>query len=125
MARFVDLSSSLLPHPDTGQLMVKTDERAITQSIRSLVLTDRGERPMEPDVGGNVRSLLFDLFDAQTEDLARDYILEVLKQEKRASINNVIVKADEQNSRLFILIEYVYSGAEAPVKVNITLSRVR
>jgi phage baseplate assembly protein W len=125
MARYLDFFTSFLPHPDTGQLLFKSDERAINQSIRNLLLTNRGERPFENNVGSNVRALLFELFDDQTESLAHDYVVETLKQEPRAAINTVLIKADETNNALIVHIEYVYGPLATPVTLNVTLSRVR
>jgi phage baseplate assembly protein W len=125
MARYLDFFTSFMPHPDTGQLLFKTDERVINQSIRNLLLTNRGERPFENSIGGSLRTLLFDLFDDHTEDLARDYVLETLKLEPRARINNVSIKSNENAGALFILIEYVHSGSSDPVSLTVTLSRVR
>ncbi len=125
MAKEIDFFTSFLPHPDTGQLMFKTDERVINQRIRNLLMTGRGERPFEGTQGGSLRTLLFELFDSTTEDLAADYVKEVLKQEPSAQINNVAVKVNEAAGMMFIAIEYVHDGNPNPVQLTVTLSRVR
>lgn len=125
MAKYVDFFTSFLPHPDTGQLLMKTDERVIGQAIRNLVLTNLGERPFEHDIGSNIRSMLFEPFDTYTDDLIGDYVKQVLKQEPRAVINNVIVKSDEARNEVDITIEYLFSASANPVRLAITLSRVR
>lgn len=125
MARYLDFFTSFLPHPDTGQLLFKTDERVINQSIRNLLMTNRGERPFENNKGSNIRSLLFEQFDSHTESLTRDYVLETLLQEPRAHINDVAVESREQIGQLLVMIEYVYSGSSEPVRLAVTLSRVR
>lgn len=125
MANYLDFFTSFQAHPDTGQLLFKTDERVINQSIRNLLMTNRGERPFESNIGSNIRSLLFEQFDSHTEDLVRQYVLETLKQEPRATISEVVVRSQEAIGALHILIEYVYAGSSEPVRLSVTLSRIR
>ena len=125
MPKYLDFFTSFAAHPDTGQILMRTDERVISQSIRNLVLTNFGERPYENEIGSNIRSMLFDQFDAYTDDLLTDYVKQVLKQEPRAFLNNVIVKTNENNNSVAVTIEYVYSSSADPVRLSITLSRVR
>ena len=125
MARYSDFFTSFQAHPDTKQLLVKTDERAISQSIRNLILTNRGERPFEKDIGSNIRALLFENFTEFTEDLIEDYIRETLTREPRAQINNIVVKINEQYGSVQITIEYLYAESATPAVVRLTISRVR
>ena len=48
-------------HPVTRKLNTLTNNRAISRALKTLVLTDKGERPYQPFLGGNIRSRLFDL----------------------------------------------------------------
>lgn len=125
MAKYLDFFNSFSPHPDTGQLLMKTEDRVISQSIRNLILTNLGERPFENDIGGNIRALLFEPFDNYTDILITNYVKQILLQEPRALINHVVVKSDEITNSVVIHIEYIFSTSAAPVRLAITLSRVR
>ena len=59
---FKDLNLSFKKHPVTDDLVVTKDAAAIKQAITTLLLTDRGERPFQPDIGSGLRSFLFEVF---------------------------------------------------------------
>lgn len=72
--------------PVTGSLARVTNERAVAQSIKTLVQTTYGERLYEPKTGSSVRSLLFDPIDDRTADAIRHLIEETLtNSEPRAT----------------------------------------
>lgn len=125
MARYSDFFTSFQAHPDTKQLLVKTDERAITQSIRNLILTNRGERPFENSIGSNVRFMLYEQISESSDDTIKELILETLRQEPRARINDVLVRSNDFNGSVGVVIEYQFAGGAEPAVVQLTLSRVR
>ena len=48
---FKDLSVTFKKHPVTDDLVTVKDKAAIVQSIQSLILTRKGERPFQPELG--------------------------------------------------------------------------
>ena len=60
MATFTDFNNSLAFLPSTGDIALKKDADSVKQSIKNLVLTDKGERLMQPRIGCNIRELLFE-----------------------------------------------------------------
>ena len=48
-------------HPQTGDVVVRTDAEAVKRSVRNIILTNHYERPFKPGFGGSIRELLFDL----------------------------------------------------------------
>ena len=59
MARYIDIDMNMLPHPVTGDIVTKTDEEAVKQSVRNLINYNFYEK-WNPDIGSNVRGLLFE-----------------------------------------------------------------
>ena len=57
---FKDLSITFKKHPVTDDLVTVKDKAAVAQSIKGLLLTRRGERPFQPDIGSNIRKALFE-----------------------------------------------------------------
>ena len=51
---FKDLSVTFKPHPITDDLLVVKDKAAIFQSIKNLLLTRKGERPFQPNLGSSL-----------------------------------------------------------------------
>ena len=57
---FSDFFTDFSRHAQTGELNKKTNENAVKQSVRNLLLTNKGERLFQPTVGSNLKALLFE-----------------------------------------------------------------
>ena len=69
---FKDLAISFEANPNTNDFSAVTNENAIKQSVRNLVLTSFGERPFQPNIGSRVRGLLFEPCLLYTSPSPRD-----------------------------------------------------
>ena len=49
-----------------GDVFKKTDAASVKQALKSLLLTNKFEKPYKPAFGGNLNGLLFELADADT-----------------------------------------------------------
>ena len=63
---YTDFDFNFIANPNNGDVSKKVDTEAVKQSVRNLILTNRGERPFQPFLGSNVRGLLFELGDPFT-----------------------------------------------------------
>ena len=61
--KFRDLDLSFISHPIRKDVNVFVNEYAIINSVKNLVLTNFYERPFRPEIGSNIRRLLFENFD--------------------------------------------------------------
>ena len=57
-----DIDLRFMVHPLTGDLLVKYENEAINQALKTIVLTGRNERPLDPMFGVGVYDLLFETF---------------------------------------------------------------
>ena len=57
---FKDINLSLARHPITGDIATLSNVEAVKRSVRNLVNTNFYERPFHPEIGSNVRSVLFE-----------------------------------------------------------------
>ena len=125
MSIFSDFNTSFANHPVKKDLSVKTDANAVKQSVRNLILTDRGERLMQPSVGSKIRSVLFGNFSPQTVMLAKQYVKEVFDNyEPRAELLNVDVSPDPDNNAMLIGIEFAIINIEEPQTLNLQIERI-
>jgi phage baseplate assembly protein W len=93
---FVDLSINIDRNPVTEDVVALKDERAVTQSIKNLVLTNYGERLMQPEIGCNVHAMLFEPLDVFSALEIRTIIINTIRNyEPRVQIINVEVAAIE------------------------------
>jgi len=127
VSTFKDLSITFKKHPVTNDLVTVKDQTAISQSIKSLLLTRRGERPFQPELGSGLQDLLFESMDYGTSALIKKEITETLAQyEPRISIVNLNCFPDYGNNGYDIELEYYILGREdRAVGIDIFLERTR
>ena len=66
---FKDFDISFTKHPVTRKLNILKNDLAVARSIKSLVLTNKLERPYQPSIGSNVKARLFEESNSLTSDL--------------------------------------------------------
>ena len=100
----------------TGRIALVSREREIEESIRLVLATAPGERPMRPEFGCAVHDYVFAPADASTAgDIA--YVVRVaLEQwEPRIDLQDVIVRFDAvDDGVLFIDVLYEVRGTNDP-----------
>jgi len=108
---FKDFNINFKPHPVTEDLQVVKDSADIKQSIKSLLLTRRGERLFNSDLGTSLSDLLFEPLDFGTAALIRDEIFEVIgTYESRIDIIELNVDINADDNGYDIQLEYVIRG---------------
>lgn len=124
---FKDVSMSFQVNPLTYDLIALTNENAIARSLRNLVLTDRGERFFNNNLGSRVSSLLFESLDDITASSVRDEIENTINNyEPRVELISVNATPDYDNGELNITIKYYIVGIEAqPQQLSFALQPTR
>ena len=114
-------------NPVTGLLARVTNEDAVKNSIRNLVLTRLTERFYEPVKGSKAYSILFDQMDSVAEQQLQSTITTCINNfEPRASLIGVQVTGNYSNQTYHVMI--YYSLINIPSKefsVSIILKRAR
>ena len=124
---FSDFLNSFAKTPFGNQLGRVTNEQAVSQSIRNLILTMYGERLFTPYVGANVYNSLFELNTiVNTNSIELDIQNTIKNSEPRANIIQIDVVMDYQNENE-ILINIVYNLINNinPINLSVVLKRVR
>lgn len=123
---YSDFGKDLMIHPVTNDVSRKINENAVKESIRNLVLTNRGERPFQPELGCDVRAMLFENITAETFDTMKIMIQETLDAyEPRAEIIGVDVGSTSDPNEISVTITFVLINSEEPTRIEIILNRVR
>jgi len=91
-----------------GRIKLAHQERDIEEAIAIILNTRVGERPMRPEFGSDLFTLVFAPNDASTGGLARRYVMESLTRwEPRIEVMEVTAQPDPaDSSRLLIDIKY-------------------
>ena len=114
---FKDISASFQINPLNNDLIAVTNTTAISRSVRNLILTKKGERPFEPELGSGVYDLLFENMDNQTASLIRDEIFTTLKNyEPRIELSEVFVTPNFEDSSMDVIIQYEIVGIDVPAQ---------
>ena len=126
MARFSDFNNSLAVHPVKKDLSLRTDVDAVKQSIKNLVLTDKGERLFQPGIGCDVRRSLFENFSAGTVAVAKQTIVEVITNyEPRCNLIDVRASSDEDNNALLLTVVFSVINSSNVEELTLVLERIR
>jgi phage baseplate assembly protein W len=123
---YSDLKKSFEISSLSNDITMFKDEDAVKESIKNLVLTDRGERLMQPNLGGNVRSMLFENMTPASLKLIEDQIKSTLAlYEPRANVQDVIVNGSLDNNTVRVKVVFYIVNIEQPLEVDVFLERTR
>ncbi len=124
---FKDLSVTFKKHPVSDDLVTVKDKAAIVQSITALLLTRKGERPFQPQLGCGIQNVLFEPLDYGSAGIIRSEIREVLNRyEPRISVDSIVCTPDDLNNGYEVELSYTIVGRDdTPVAVEFFLERTR
>jgi phage baseplate assembly protein W len=128
---FRDLDLSFNIHPVKKDINKHVGVKAVINSIKNLVLTNHYEKPFQPEIGSNVRKLLFENLDPITAIALQREIYQVIKNyEPRAISDNkddiqVIVKPDYDRNAFSVEIYFRVINQTQPITVTFFLERIR
>ena len=121
---FKDLAISMKANPSTKEFGAVKNERAISQSVRNLLLTTFGERPFQPEIGSRVKGLLFEQWDVFAADAIRTEIFNVMERlEPRIEVTEVKVDDASDNNAIEISMDYIIVGQELVQNVEFLLEK--
>ena len=111
----------------TGDVFKKTDAAAVKQSVKTILQTNFGEKPFQPNFGADLRSRLFDNFsDGETTFLIEDAIADALAiYEPRAELVSVEAMSKSDRNYLGVKVEFKIVNTEEVVVLNTSISRIR
>lgn len=123
---YSDFFTDLDKHPIRSTVLRKTNVDAVKQSLRNLMLTDRGERLFQPNLGGNIRAMLFENITAQTFLTMQEHIKDVIAaHEPSSDVIDVYIAQTSQEHEVQITIVFRVVNVQEPVTLELLLERVR
>ena len=110
----------------TNDVNKLTDVESVKRSVRNLINTNHFERPFHPELGGNVRALLFEPMTPLTALNLQRKIEEVLNNfEPRAKITQILADPDIDRNGYRLEIRFYVIGIQNPITVETFLERLR
>jgi phage baseplate assembly protein W len=124
---FSDLNLNFVAHPLTGDITKLTNIEAVKRSVRNLINTNFYERPFHPEIGSNVRAVLFEPVSPIIEDILSRHIQDVIENfEPRVELININSKARLDENAYTVTIEFFVRNSPSGVQtVNLFLERLR
>ena len=123
---FSDLDLNFTIHPVRKDINRTTGDMAVINSVKNLVLTNHYERPFQPEVGSNVRRLLFENLDNITASSIEKEIEQVIANfEPRARVTKINVVADFDKNGFKVYMEFFIVNRTTPITINFFLERIR
>ena len=124
---YKDINITFKKHPVTDDLVVSKDASAIKQAIVNLLLTNKGERLMNPTYGSDIRSYLFEPMDYGTANQIKNNIRDTIETfEPRIRVLQISATPNFDDNGFDITMTYSIVGTDTPpVTVDFFLSRTR
>lgn len=123
---FSDFDLNFLKHPDTDSLVMKYDEQSIKQAVRNLILTNHYERQFHPEIGSQVKGLLFEHATPMLAATLKQAIINTINaHEPRVRLIDVNVTVSPDNNEVYVSVEFTIVNTNRPIVLNVILERTR
>lgn len=123
---YADFFKDFTENPVSLDLARKTNEEAVKESIRNLLLTDKGERVFQPNIGGNIRRMLFDNITPASIVVIKETVKSAIESyEPRATVIGVDVFSGIDDNNVTITVVFYVINSEEPITLATTIDRIR
>jgi phage baseplate assembly protein W len=123
---YKDLNLDFQKNTATGDIQKITDIEAVKRSVRNLINLNHYEKPFHPEIGSNLRAMLFENMTPQmTHLIGKQIELLIANYEPRARL--VVVRTLPQFDRnaYAVTINFQVVNQPEPVVVETLLERLR
>lgn len=123
---YSDLDLNFVAHPVKKDVNKNTGVQAVINSVKNLLLTGHYEKPFHPEIGSNIRKMLFEPLDAIVATNLQREIEETLSNyEPRVRVRKIIVSPNYDKNGFNVYLEFNVLNRTEPITINFFLSRVR
>ena len=123
---YKDISADFDANAITGDIDPVKDAISVKRGITNILLTSMFERLMQPELGSNLKDVLFEPIDEiTTARIEREVRSAIDAWEKRAEILNVFVDPDEDYNRYKVSVTFRPINAVVEEQVDVFLARER
>lgn len=121
-----DLDLTFQLHPVKKDLVLSTNDLAITRAVKNLVLTNHYESPFHPEIGSNIRAMLFEPATPLTASFIQQEIKNTIQNfEPRVKLINISVEISQDENSYEVTIQYYIENQAIPSIVTFLLERTR
>jgi len=123
---FKDLNLDFQQNSATKDIQKLTDVEAVKRSVRNLISTNHYEKPFHPEIGSNLRGMLFELMSPQMNHVISKQIENLIKNyEPRCNLTQVHTQPMFDRNGYSVQISFMVNNYQEPVIVESFLERLR
>ena len=124
--QYSDLDLNFNIHPVKKDINIWTNEQAVIHSVRNLLVTNHYERPFQPDLGSNIRRLLFEPLDNITaSNLDREIRQTIKNFEPRVNVLQLDITPNEEQNAFGVYLQFDIINRTEPITIRFLLQRIR
>ena len=124
--KYVDLDLFFGRKNSNSDVQDITNIKAVKRSIRNLILTNHYEKPFHPEIGSNLRGMLFEIITPQmTHFIGKQIELLIKNYEPRCKLVEVKNKPNLERNGYSVSISFYVVNHSQPVQVETFLERLR
>jgi phage baseplate assembly protein W len=123
---YSDFSKNLEQIPGRTDLSRRINESSVKESIKNIVLTNKGERMFQPEFGCDISASLFENIDANTVIILKDNIEKAIKNyEPRCIVRSVeiIADLDTNNIQATVLFSVINTSNTSSLTIDLVRER--
>ena len=123
---FKDLNLDFQQNTATKDIQKITDVESVKRSVRNLINTNHYEKPFHPEIGSNLRAMLFELMSPQMNHLISKQIENLINNyEPRCNLVEVFTQPRFDRNGYSVQISFKVNNHQEPVIVESFLERLR
>lgn len=123
---YKDLNLSFIANPATGDIAKLKDVEAVKRSVRNLIELNHFEKPFHPEIGSDIRNLLFENMTPITDIAITRAVEDLLTTyEPRARLVSVNTNAQLDRNAYQVTISFYVVGSPEPITIETMLERTR
>ena len=123
---YKDLNLGFQQNSATKDIQKITDVEAVKRSVRNLINTNHYEKPFHPEIGSNLRAMLFENITPQMNHIISKQIDILIRNfEPRCRLVQVNTQPDLDRNRYACQISFYVVNHPEPVTVESFLERLR
>ena len=123
---YKDLNLDFQQNTATKDIQKITDVESVKRSVRNLINTNHYEKPFRPQVGSNLRAMLFELISPQMNHaISKEIDLLIRNYEPRCRLVEVSSNPQIDKNAYAVTISFYVVNHPEPVVVESFLERLR
>ena len=123
---YKDLNLDFQQNTATKDIQKMLDVESVKRSVRNLINLNHYDKPFHPEIGSNLRAMLFELVTPQmSHAIQKEIGLLIENFEKRAKLVEVKNKPNLERNGYSVSISFYVVNHSQPVQVETFLERLR